>query len=192
MPSPLESSCRARAICVGSSPGRPRRLRTIPPLVVKCPSRLILALMALRPALTRCWIMLRSKFQKGTRHVEEQLASGCCGIKVLLIKIQINAHGFEVLDGSQQIDQRATRPIDGPGHKDIELPAASILEHGVKARPLISDLYRQGGRLASRRTSWLRDTLMRMAIAPRLSRPTRWKVFLPMSRPIVATVSDDF
>jgi hypothetical protein len=46
--------------------------------------------------------------------VEEQLASGCCGIKVLLIKIQINAHGFEVLDGSQQIDQRATRPIDGP------------------------------------------------------------------------------
>src|SRR5215467_14197176 len=40
-------------------------------------------------------------------------------------------------------------------------------------------------------TGWLRDTLMRRAIAPRLSRPTRWKVFLPMSRPIVATGSGD-
>jgi 2-polyprenyl-6-methoxyphenol hydroxylase-like FAD-dependent oxidoreductase len=32
----------------------------------------------------------------------------------------------------------------------------------------------QGGRLTRRRTNWLRDTLMRMAMAPRLSRPTRW------------------
>jgi hypothetical protein len=30
-----------------------------------------------------------------------------------------------------------------------------------------------------------------ITIAPRLSRPTRWKVFLPMSRPMVATGSDD-
>jgi hypothetical protein len=64
--------------------------------------------------------------------VEEQLASGCCGVKVLLIKIQINAHGFEVLDGSQQIDQRATQPIDGAGDKDSELAAASILERGSR------------------------------------------------------------
>jgi len=29
-----------------------------------------------------------------------------------------------------------------------------------------------------------------ITIAPRLSRPTRWKVFLPMSRPMVATGSN--
>jgi hypothetical protein len=35
MPRPLASSYRARAICLGSAPGRPRRLRTMPALVVK-------------------------------------------------------------------------------------------------------------------------------------------------------------
>ena len=39
MPRPLASSCRARVICLDSAPGRPRRLRTMPALVVKCPSR---------------------------------------------------------------------------------------------------------------------------------------------------------
>jgi len=38
MPRPLASSWRARAICLGSAPGRPRRLRTMPALVVKYPS----------------------------------------------------------------------------------------------------------------------------------------------------------
>src|SRR5262249_17141346 len=33
IPTPLASSCLARAICVGSAPGRPRRLRTTPDLV---------------------------------------------------------------------------------------------------------------------------------------------------------------
>ena len=46
--------------------------------------------------------------------------------------------------------------------------------------------------IGKRPTSWLRDTLMRITMAPRLSRSTRWKAFLPMSRPIVATGSDDF
>ena len=42
-----------------------KRLGTMPALVEKCPSRLILVLMALRPGFTRYWIMLRSNSEGG-------------------------------------------------------------------------------------------------------------------------------
>src|SRR5271157_5492808 len=45
---------------------------------------------------------------------------------------------------------------------------------------------RQGGVLARRFSSWLRDSLHLRTMAPRLSRPIRWKTFLPMSIPITA------
>jgi hypothetical protein len=45
---------------------------------------------------------------------------------------------------------------------------------------------RQGGRLASRASTWPRDHFCRSTIAPRLSRPTRWNEFLPISMPITA------
>ena len=41
--------------------------------------------------------------------------------------------------------------------------------------------------LASRRASWLRDTLTLSAMAPRLSRPIWWNVFLPVPIPGEAT-----
>ena len=50
MPTPFASSFRACAIWACSAPGRPKRLRTMPALVVKWPSRLVLALMALPQA----------------------------------------------------------------------------------------------------------------------------------------------
>ena len=39
--------------------------------------------------------------------------------------------------------------------------------------------------LASRMSTWLRDNFWRRTMAPILSRPMRWNVFLPMSMPIV-------
>src|SRR5437667_246693 len=40
--------------------------------------------------------------------------------------------------------------------------------------------------LASRVSTWPRDHFCRSTIAPRLSRPTTWKEFLPISMPITA------
>src|SRR5215510_15709834 len=45
---------------------------------------------------------------------------------------------------------------------------------------------RQGGRLASRASTWPRDHFCRSTIAPRLSWPTTWNEFLPISMPITA------
>src|SRR5215470_16903788 len=49
---------------------------------------------------------------------------------------------------------------------------------------------RQGAMLAKRISIWDRDSRSRSTMAPRSSRPTRWKVFLPMSTPSVAMAVD--
>ena len=41
---------------------------------------------------------------------------------------------------AHQVLQRATEPIDRPGHDDIEFAGASILPKPVKGRPLIPSL----------------------------------------------------
>ena len=46
---------------------------------------------------------------------------------------------------------------------------------------------RHGGILASRASTWPRDHFCRRTIAPRLSRPTMWNEFLPISMPTTAT-----
>src|SRR5208283_2882814 len=45
---------------------------------------------------------------------------------------------------------------------------------------------RQGGRLARKLSSWLRESLRLSTMAPQLSTPIRWKTFLPISIPITA------
>src|SRR5689334_12587292 len=45
---------------------------------------------------------------------------------------------------------------------------------------------RQAGMLARRASTWPRDHFCRNAIAPRLSSPTTWNEFLPISMPITA------
>src|SRR6266851_1717839 len=42
---------------------------------------------------------------------------------------------------------------------------------------------RQGGRLASRASTWPRDHFCRSTMAPRASWPTTWNEFLPISMP---------
>src|ERR687897_3167150 len=44
----------------------------------------------------------------------------------------------------------------------------------------------QEGRLARRCSTWPRESFWRRTMAPRASRPIRWKLFLPMSIPRVA------
>src|SRR4051812_2481676 len=45
---------------------------------------------------------------------------------------------------------------------------------------------RQGGMFANRVSTWPRDHFCRSTIAPRLSSPTMWNEFLPISMPITA------
>ena len=59
---------------------------------------------------------------------------------MLLIKVEVDADCLEVLDGAQQIDQRPAKPVNRPGHHDVELAPAGILEHRVKARALVAPL----------------------------------------------------
>jgi hypothetical protein len=65
-----------------------KRLGTMPALVEKCPSRLILVLMALRPGFTRCRIMLRSNSERRRRVSGPNLAAladrhHCEGLNIL-------------------------------------------------------------------------------------------------------------
>ena len=45
--------------------------------------------------------------------MEKQLASRRGRVEVLLIEIEIDADGFEILDGAQEIDEGAAESIDG-------------------------------------------------------------------------------
>jgi hypothetical protein len=55
-----------------------------------------------------------------------------------LIKIKVDAARLEVLDGAEQIDQRAAQPINC--HHYIEFALACVLQRAVKARPVVPAL----------------------------------------------------
>jgi hypothetical protein len=84
-------------------------------------------------------IMVRSNSAKAPV-IWEQAAHRCGGVDVMLIEVEVDAGGPEMLNGAEQIDQRAAEPIDGPGHHDVEPPAARVLQHGVQARSLVAAL----------------------------------------------------
>ena len=50
---------------------------------------------------------------------------------------------------------------------------------------------RQRGRLAKRTATWLRDSFWRKTMAPLLSKPITWKLFLPISMPMVEMAAGD-
>jgi hypothetical protein len=68
--------------------------------------------------------------------LKHQATSWRSRVDRLLVKIQVNATCFEMLDCAQQVDQRAPEPIDRPSHHDVEPALAGGLEHVVEARSL--------------------------------------------------------
>src|SRR5262249_62067978 len=64
------------------------------------------------------------------------------------MEIQIHAAGFEVLDGVEQVAQRAPHSVDCPSHNDIEAPSSCVLEHGIEARASVSSLGTRDARIA--------------------------------------------
>src|SRR5688572_14154125 len=77
---------------------------------------------------------------KGAGDLKHQLAHRSTGVDVLLVEVEINTAGIEVLDRAEQVDQRASYSVDRPSHDDIELAAACVIEHLVKARALLAIL----------------------------------------------------
>src|SRR5262245_35450660 len=76
MPVPLASSWRAQSSLSASAPGLPNLFRTLPALLTNLPSRSILALMTLRPALTRWRIIERSNSAKAPGIWNSSLPAG--------------------------------------------------------------------------------------------------------------------
>jgi hypothetical protein len=59
---------------------------------------------------------------------------------VLLIEIQINAADLQALDRAEQIDERTAKAIDSPGHDNVKLASAGVLQRGIEAGPSVSVL----------------------------------------------------
>src|SRR5262249_50172441 len=64
---------------------------------------------------------------KGACDLEDELAHGAGRVDVLLIQVEVDASVLEVLDRAEKVDQRAAKPIDGPGHDNVELAPANVL-----------------------------------------------------------------
>src|SRR6516164_6890017 len=75
---------------------------------------------------------------KRTGDLEEQLAHRRRRVEVLLVEVEVNADGLKVLDGAEQVDKGAAKPIDGPSHHHIEPAPAGIFEHGIEPRTLVA------------------------------------------------------
>jgi hypothetical protein len=69
--------------------------------------------------------------------LEHELACRRRGVDCLLIEVQVHAAGLQALDGAQKIDERTAKPIDRPGHHNVEFSPARVLQHGIEARPAV-------------------------------------------------------
>src|SRR5262249_13202739 len=81
-------------------------------------------------------------------NLEDELSHRAGRVDVLLVEVEVDAGGLEVLDSAEQVDQGAAKPIDGPGHDNVELAPARVLQHGVQARTLITALGAADARIA--------------------------------------------
>jgi hypothetical protein len=72
-------------------------------------------------------------------------------------------------------------------HLIRELLAKEYADKNAECAPTQASMpIRQGGILASRASNWPRDHFCRSTMAPRVSWPTTWNEFLPISMPITA------
>ena len=78
------------------------------------------------------------KFGEGPADLKDQPAGRRRGVDVLLIQIQIDADRFQMLDRSQQVQEAAPNAVSGPGHNDVELPPAGVVQHPVEAGTVLS------------------------------------------------------
>src|SRR5262245_51821801 len=80
------------------------------------------------------------KLSERAGDLENELAHRRRRVDGLLIQIHVHAACFEVLDCVEQVNEGAAQAVNRPCHDDVELPPASVLEHGIESRPSVSSL----------------------------------------------------
>src|SRR5262249_2697946 len=80
------------------------------------------------------------ELSKRAGYLEDELPHRGRRIDGLLVQIQVNPAGFQVLDRVEQVAQRATQAVNRPSHDDIESPTAGVFEHSVESRASVSPL----------------------------------------------------
>src|SRR6516164_4307379 len=77
---------------------------------------------------------------KGARDLKHKLSHWRRRVNGLLIQVKVDADRLKVLDRAKQVDERASKPVDGPRHHDIEVPPTGVFQHTIKAGALGSTL----------------------------------------------------
>jgi hypothetical protein len=68
-------------------------------------------------------------------YLEQQPTHRTHRVNVLLV--EVNASRLEVLNHAEQVNQRGSDATDRPGHDDVELPPATVIER-IERRPLVA------------------------------------------------------
>ena len=77
---------------------------------------------------------------KDAHHAEQRLAGRRGGVDALLVKVQVDLGGVDLAQEPDQVLQAAPKPIDAPGHDDIELPPVGIAVQPIERGALLSAL----------------------------------------------------
>ena len=73
---------------------------------------------------------------KGARDLKDKLSHWRRRVDGLLIQVKVDADRLKVLDRAKQINERASKPVDGPRHHDIEVPPTGVFQHPIKTGTL--------------------------------------------------------
>jgi hypothetical protein len=92
-------------------------------------------------------------------------------------QIEIDTDCLKVLDCAQQVDERASEPIDGPRHHDIEIRPTRIFEHAIEAGALSTTFGSADTSIPVDFHNFPAAALRRMCEKPRISW-TSWSAFL--------------
>jgi hypothetical protein len=58
----------------------------------------------------------------------------------LLVDVEIGTNRLEVLDHPQEVDEGPPKSVNRPGHDNIEVSAAGVLEHPIQAGAILAAL----------------------------------------------------
>ncbi len=80
------------------------------------------------------------QFCKDADHLEHRLSGRCRRVQPLLMQVEIDIQGVQVLQKSGQIVEGATEPINGPRRDHIEFTARRVLAQRIKSRSILTPL----------------------------------------------------
>jgi hypothetical protein len=73
-------------------------------------------------------------------HAEHGRAGRRRGVQRLLVEEEVDAGGVQLLQGVDEVGQRAAEAVDRPGGQQVELPAHGILQHAIELGAPVASL----------------------------------------------------